>query len=79
MMFLSDGRHGLGEHTINTELDSYRIVPGFDMNIARSPLQRGKNSCIYEANDRADVPRSRGQLVNRDGLVRCCFIIANHV
>ena len=78
-MFFSDGRHRLSEHAINTELDAYRIVPGFDMNITRSPLQRGKNRGVHQPNDGADVACGRGQFVDRDGLVRCCFIIANHI
>ena len=59
VMLFADGRHGVSEHAVNAELDQYRAVPGFDVDITGAPLQRGEDGRIDEADDRAHVARCR--------------------
>ena len=80
MVFLADGRHGVREHAVNTKLDDHRVVPRLDVNVARPPLERGKDRGVHQADDRAHVrARRRRQLVDRDGLVVARFVLADHV
>ncbi len=67
VMLLADGRHGLGEHAVNAELDAHRIVASLDVNVTGPPLQRGKNRGIDQADNRADVAL-RGQAVDGDAV-----------
>ena len=68
MMLLADGRHGLGQHAVDAELDAYGIVAGLDVNVTGAPLQRGKDGGIDQADDRADVA-----LRASAGRWRCCL------
>ena len=79
-MLFADRRHGVGQHAVNTKLDVYRVVPRLDVDVARPPLQCGKNRGVDQANDRAHVAaRGRRQLVDGDGLVVPGFVLADHV
>src|ERR1700685_4563274 len=69
VMLFADRRHGLRQHAVNTKLDDHGIVAGLDVNIGSSPLQRGKNRGIDQADDRAGVAR-RSQLVDGQRLFR---------
>src|SRR6266566_371083 len=73
MVLLRDGRHGLCQHAINTELDRNRIVASLDMNVAGTPLQRCEDSRVHEPDNRAHVTLS-SQLVDRDALVAAFFL-----
>ena len=74
VVLLADGRHGLGQHAINTELDAYRIVTSLDVNVAGPPLQRGKDRGIDQADDGADVAL-RGQPVDGDAVFAALFVL----
>src|SRR5208283_3630264 len=80
VVLLADGRHGAGEHAVDTKLDDHRVVPRLDVNIARPPLQRRKNRGVDQTDDRAHVrARRRRQLVDGDGLVVPGLVLADHV
>ena len=78
VMLLADGRHGLGEHAVDAELDAHRIVAGLDVNVTGAPLQRGKDGGIDQPDDRADVAL-RGQPVDGDAVFAAGLVLANHV
>src|SRR6202158_3886484 len=70
VVLFADRRHGVGQHTVNTKLDVYRVVPRLDVDVTRPPLQRRENRGVDQANDRAHVgARRRRQLVDGNGLV----------
>ena len=77
VMLLADGRHGLGEHAVNAELDAHRIVASLDMNVTGPPLQSGKDRGIHQANDRADVAL-RGQPVDGNAVFAAGLVVRNH-
>ena len=68
VVLLGDGRHGLGEHAIDAELDANRVVASLDVNVTGAALQRGKDGGIDQTNNGADVAL-RGQPVNGDAFV----------
>ena len=72
VMLLGDGRHRLLQHAVDAVLDDHRIVAGFDVNVAGSPLQGGKDRGIHQPDDWADVAFLREPL-DRDGFVAVRF------
>src|SRR5437764_6991533 len=65
VMLLANGRHGLGKHAINAELDGDRIITSLDVNITGPSLQGGKDGGVDEADDGAGITGG-GELVDGD-------------
>ncbi len=59
MPFLGDGLHGVLQHAVNAVLDGDFCVARFDVDVARTPLQRGEDNRFDEAHNRADRVLSR--------------------
>ncbi len=57
VMLFADRRHGVGQNTVDAELDTDRVVLRLDVDVARPPLKGGKNRGIDQANNRAHVAR----------------------
>src|SRR5262249_22035079 len=64
---LGNGLHGVLQDAVNAVLDRHFRVARFDVNIARAPLEGGKDDGFYKANNRADGGIAR-QTVARNGL-----------
>ncbi len=80
VMLFADGRHGVGEHAVDAELDDDRVVARLDVNVAGAALERGENRGIDEADDRAHVRAGGGrQLVDGDGFVVAGLVLADDV
>src|SRR5262249_38983276 len=65
VVLLRDGRHGLGEHAVNAELDGNSVVTRFNVNIGGAALKRGEDCRIHETDNRADIALRR-QSIDRD-------------
>src|SRR6185437_2937927 len=63
MMLARNGSHGRLQHAVNAVLHMERIVIGFDVDVRCPPLQRGKDGCVHQPDDWADV-LFRGELFN---------------
>src|ERR1700674_585260 len=79
VVLLGDGRHGLGEHAVEAELDAHGVIAGFDMNVTGPPLQSGEDRSIDETNDGADIALLGGQPVDGDPLVPARLVFVDHI
>ncbi len=51
--FLAEGRHGVLQHSIDAVLDDHFGVPGLDVDITGSALERGENDGVNQPDDGA--------------------------
>ena len=72
VMLLRDRRHGFGQRAVDAILHADFGVARFDVNIAGSPLQRGKNDRVHQADDRAGL--FLRDLLDRDRFVAALIL-----
>ncbi len=68
--------HGVLQDAVDSVLDSYLGVAGFNMNVTCAAFQRGEDNCFDEANNWADGGVAR-QAVARDGLFALFFFLGD--
>src|SRR5690349_4006937 len=65
-MFFRDRRHRFVQRAVNAVLYSDFRISSFDMNVTRTPLERGEDDGIQETDNGAGL--LLGDLLDRDGL-----------
>src|SRR5262249_12891755 len=68
VMLLGNLLHRLLQYAIDAVLDDDRAVARLNVDVGGTPLQRGEDRSLDQANDRADVGLAR-EFLNRDGFV----------
>ena len=77
VVLAADGRHGLGQHAVDAELDLHRVVAALDVNITGPALQGGKDGGVDQADDGAVA--FGGEPVDGDAAVFRAVFVADDV